>query len=364
MDAINRLIVSKMKIIQDVLTELKTNELMDSQTIKIQVTLDNINSNFLMQANQSYMSRVPSDIDYSDLDCIVHKLEDKLTAYNDKKYRILYNSLTNHLKKYPTNEITVDFDPADRYDLCVTCNMSMKTDYMKSCLYCDECGLIRNLDGLHLDEPQMFGNMLTKTKVSDNTGKNVHFNKWWDRINAQEPDEQIGFTSLNAALDDPRGEKLIITLSNMVVRDNEYLQTLTIDKVKGMLKELGRTKLYENSAKILKLLTGIGPPTLPAEIYMKTSYLFNRILEIRSTYPVCKKKNNRYYPYYIMKILDAILPYNDLTNRRILFYIHMQGKNTVEESDNEWEKICYYLDGEIEYSPTIRDFNLQYAPWK
>ena len=97
---------------------------------------------------------------------------------------------------------------------------------------------------------------------------------------------------------------------------------------------------------------------------MRTSYLFNRILEIRNTYPVCKKKNNRYYPYYIMKIIDAILPSSDLINRRILYYIHMQGKNTVEESDNEWEKICYYLEGEIEYRPTIRDFNLQYAPWK
>ena len=64
--------------------------------------------------------------------------------------------------------------------------------------------------------------------------------------------------------------------------------------------------------------------------------------------------NCRYYPYYIFKILDAILPEDtgpstaaDPTQAKellqVLYYIHMQGRATLDNCDREWEKICLEL---------------------
>jgi hypothetical protein len=71
--------------------------------------------------------------------------------------------------------------------------------------------------------------------------------------------------------------------------------------------------------------------------------------------------NRNYYPYYIYKIADSILPEDDYENRRILYYIYIQSKETVESDDLNWELICNYIP-ELTYKPTDRMAYLKYQP--
>ena len=71
--------------------------------------------------------------------------------------------------------------------------------------------------------------------------------------------------------------------------------------------------------------------------------------------------NRNYYPYYIYKILDQLLAEDDLENRRALYYIYVQSKETVEADDADWEQICIEL-AEIAYVPTDRTKALKYRP--
>ena len=69
--------------------------------------------------------------------------------------------------------------------------------------------------------------------------------------------------------------------------------------------------------------------------------------------------NRNYYPYYIYKILDQLLAADDYENRRVLYYIYIQSKETVEADDADWEQICLEL-AEIDYVPTDRTKALEY----
>jgi hypothetical protein len=73
--------------------------------------------------------------------------------------------------------------------------------------------------------------------------------------------------------------------------------------------------------------------------------------------------NRNYYPYYISRVLEAILPADDYESRRVFYYIYVQSKETVEADDANWERICESLgDNEIKYRPTDRTLGLRYGP--
>ena len=76
------------------------------------------------------------------------------------------------------------------------------------------------------------------------------------------------------------------------------------------------------------------------------------------------RTNRNYYPYYIYKILDAIIPKDApgaQEHRRVLYYIYMQGQDTLDKNDREWEEICSELS-EIEWTATCRNESLKYRP--
>lgn len=128
---------------------------------------------------------------------------------------------------------------------------------------------------------------------------------------------------------------------------------MTVENIRKMLKEINRTDLNNCVSLILRKLTGVGPPQISESILLRGEYIFTEAIKIREK--VCKKGriNRNYYPYYIYKIFDAILPPNDTTNRRILQYIHLQGNDTLANNDSEWESICMELP-EIKWKPTDR----------
>lgn len=267
------------------------------------------------------------------------------------------------------------------YGVCPVCGGGMAVDAGRSALRCADpsCGVVRTLVGIVFDDSQFYNQEGQKAK-SGTFNPNRHFHTWWVHILAREPEEEIGDK------DDPDnqyGEMLILNLANIVRRDGLILRLLTVDNVRAMLREVRRTDLNKNVPLILKKLTGIGPPQLSEAIAVRTENLFTKAIEASDALemshrtdtidykfaalcgsdPNAARVNRNYYPYYISRVLEAILPENDYESRRVFYYIYVQSKETVEADDANWERICESLgEEEIKYRPTDRTLGLRYGP--
>lgn len=243
------------------------------------------------------------------------------------------------------------------YGQCPSCGGEMAVDAGRSELRCGECGTIRELVGTVFDDSQFYSQEGQKAK-SGTFNPNRHFQFWWTHILAREPEEEIGDK------DDPDnlyGEKLIAELRKIVAREPKILRRLTVADARSMLREVDRTDLNKNVPLILKKLTGAGPPLVSDAVAVRVENLFTKAIEIGERVRRAGRVNRNYYPYYIFKILDQLIPESEAETRRVLFYIYIQSKETVEADDADWEQICFELK-EIQYVPTDRTKALQYYP--
>lgn len=253
------------------------------------------------------------------------------------------------------------------YNVCAECKTEMLITADTSELTCTECGKVRELVGTVFDDAQFYNQEGQKAK-SGSFNPNRHYRYWMDRIMAREPEEELGDK------DDPEntcGEKLFAAMRGIIRRDRKILRLLTVDDVRAMLKELDQTTLNKNVPLIMRRLTGVGPPSLPESISQRTEKLFSKAIEIGEEKRPEGRTNRNYYPYYIYKILDAILPEDVGPDgktiaearemRRVLYYIYMQGQDTLAKNDREWKEICEDLE-EIKWVPTNRAKAQRYRP--
>jgi len=245
------------------------------------------------------------------------------------------------------------------FESCATCGGDMVVDAGRSMLRCadPECGTLRELVGTVFDDSQFYSQEGQKAK-SGTFNPNRHFQFWWMHILAREPEEEIGDKN------DPNnmyGELLIVGMQKIVRRDRMILRLLEVNDIRAMLRELDRTDLNKNVPLFLKKLTGVGPPQLSDSLAVRVENIFTKAIEIGERVRGPDRVNRNYYPFYILKILDHIIPEDDYENRRILYYIYVQSKETVESDDADWEPICAELS-EISYKPTDRSLGLKYRP--
>jgi hypothetical protein len=247
--------------------------------------------------------------------------------------------------------------PQVNYEMCPSCGHDMAIDAGRSELRCAQCGTIRELVGTVFDDAQFYSQEGQKAK-SGTFNPNRHFQFWWTHILAREPEEEIGDK------DDPDnqyGEKVLDLLRGVVVRDHKILRLLTVNDVRAMLREVGRTDFNKNVPLIMKKLTGVGPPQISDAIAVRVENLFTKAIEVGERIRRTGRVNRNYYPFYILKILAQVLPEDDFESRRVLYYIYIQSKETVEADDADWEHICLELP-EILYVPTDRSLGLRYGP--
>lgn len=248
------------------------------------------------------------------------------------------------------------------YKKCENCHNIMTILPDGSEMRCDVCSFICDLSGAGIDE----GIQCHSEGHRSRTGTfnpNRHFHYWWIHILALEPEEEIGDSK-----DDRNkyGETLIMQLRDIIKQKKIILRTLTVADTRKMLQNIKKTHLNKNVPLIMKKLTGYGPPRPSDDIFYKVERLFNMSLEVSANCVRSDRSNRDYYPFYILKILDAILPEDDIKNRRILYYIHIQKDDTLANDDCDWERICGCLP-DIKYVPTDRTkfqkYNHLYANW-
>ena len=245
----------------------------------------------------------------------------------------------------------------EKYDFCSDCGLEMSINADTSELTCPGCGAVRELIGTVFDDAQFYNQEGQKAK-SGSFNPNRHFRFWMEHILAREPEEELGDK------DDPDnlcGEKALRGIQTIVTRDHKILRLLSVDDIRAMLKELGLTDLNKNVPLLMRRLTGVGPPSLSEMICQRVEKLFSKAIDVGEQVRPSARSNRNYYPYYIYKILDSILGDDDHENRRVLYYIYMQGQDTLDKNDREWEDICIELP-EIEWVATKRTNAYKYRP--
>lgn len=241
------------------------------------------------------------------------------------------------------------------YNKCSLCGFIMNIDSNRSELCCENCGMVRELIGTIFDDTQFY-NQENKSK-SGTFNPNRHFQFWWSHILAKESEEELGDKK------DPEnlyGEKTLQDIKRIINRDHKILQLLTVNDIRSILREIEKTELNKNVPLILKKITGIGPPNVPEHLTIQVENLFTKAIEIGERLKSDKRINRNYYPYYIYRIIEALTTDEDVEIRRILYYIYIQSKETVEADDLDWEKICTELK-EITYKPTDRTLGFKYC---
>jgi hypothetical protein len=263
----------------------------------------------------------------------------------------IYLELQNIIDVYPINIDYTIHNQHINYRNCELCDNIMEIDAIKSELICHVCSMIKPLIGVSFEHIQIYTHDLQKNK-SGTFNPNRHFYFWWSHILAREDDTEINQEIENG---------LFLRLNDIIKRDKKVLRMLSIIDIRNMLKEIKKSGLNKNIPLILKKLTGISPPSISEEWEIKIGNIFNKIIEICEHIRRDGRINRNYYPYYIYKIADSILPEDDYENRRILYYIYIQSKETVESDDLNWELICNYIP-ELTYKPTDRMAYLKYQP--
>jgi len=261
-----------------------------------------------------------------------------------------YLDIQNIINIFPLY-IDYSYNQYVNYRICEMCGNDMEIDSIKSELICHVCSMIKPLIGISFENIQFHTHEGQKIK-NGSFNPNRHFHFWWIHILAREDDTEIS---------EDIHDDLFEQLHEIIKRDKKILRMLTIIDVRNMLKEIKKSELNKNISLILKKLTGISPPSIPEEIEIRVENIFTKVIETCESIKRESRINRNYYPYYIYKIIDSIIPEEDFENRRILYYIYIQSKETVEEDDVEWEQICNFIP-ELTYKPTDRTEYLKYQP--
>ena len=239
-------------------------------------------------------------------------------------------------------------------DRCQYCSSPYEVVSDRSELSCASCGASYQLYGAIFEDAQLFSQECQRTKTG--FSPNRHFQFWMLHILAKEPDEEIGDKN---DVDNLRGTKTIERLRALIKQDSKPLMRLTVYDIRKLLKILGMTEMNKNVSLILRKLTGVGPPGIRA-YFNRLEKLFSVVIRIQEQIRGPTQTNRSFYCYYIYKILDSIIPAKDRANRRILYYIYMQGERTIQKKDDEWMQICEQLPGELVYRRTDRLTTIEY----
>jgi hypothetical protein len=243
------------------------------------------------------------------------------------------------------------------------CGAAMAVDSSRSELYCVECGAVRKLEGVAFDANQFHCQEGQKAK-SGNFNPNRHFHNWMQRILAKEPEKELG---RSGEKDNEYGEQTLKLIREKIDADKSILlRLLTVQNVRKILMEIGRSDLNKNIALIMKKITRIGPPELSEDLLARTDNMFTKAILVYEELRPDGRVNRNYYPYYIRRILELLIPETDLESRRVFWYIYVQSEDTVASDDETWRRICERLqergEKEFVYKPTDRNLGEKYPP--
>jgi hypothetical protein len=308
----------------------------------LQTELDSINDDFIMDLLANNCN-TPNDtvkviISNSHLEKLDLLFSSILLKLEDTE------EITNINKQYIGVKIVYNIEEESTSNC--ECGESMIIDKELAELKCMVCGCVTNICGTVFDNTQIY----TPDNKKPNPGRfkpNKHLHEWLHNI--------LGIKSMEIAAKHNITEEQVFEKLRVSISSDPALKIrqLTIKEIRKQLKNNHLTFLNKYSTYILKKISGIKPPDLPADVYQE---LLNYCILVLEVYEKIKYQNDLkninkyYYPYYIYKTADAIWPENS-PYRKMLNFIYLQKEDSIKEKDEKWKLIC----GQIErfyYQPT------------
>lgn len=207
-------------------------------------------------------------------------------------------------------------------------------------LRCDSCFKTKKVVGSVLRDDQYSGHDGQKSKHS---GYDIvrHLRFWLERLQALET---------KTFEDDVMG-----LITYVIKRDGIIKTDLTCEIMRSVLKDpyVSATYLNDHAPLLVKKFGGNGPPTLD---YHDTKIIHTRFIRAMTLYDQINPLggNKPYYPHFIYKIIEELFKDNP-EKLRILNYIHLQSRETIEKNDRYYEQICEMVDDPesgLVYTPT------------
>ena len=351
--------------------EINPNSVKYSDHIKRRQTIQNtLNAS----RNQYMLATLTSSIDstiFNDINAVIDSLSilssinklveqvvdfsECISAENVKYEKIKINSDLKQLQVSISVPIqTSKINPSRK---CVDCNINLIVIYEIAELICPKCSQIDKFSSSMFEENYVIDNA-QNNKFIKNTSVDRHIRVCLDHILATEPIEEIGDKN---DTENRYGEKTIKQIIEVIKSEKKILKHTTIYDFRNILKRLKLTKYNKNIPRLMKLVTGIGPPTISEHTYQLVIHLFTNSMELLNDIKQQKYKNgdndfsdkySSYYSHYIYKILESKLT-KDNPERRILYYIYLQSQDTINSHDADWFSICDKLG--IKPIPTDRN---------
>lgn len=240
---------------------------------------------------------------------------------------------------------------------CVDCNINLIVIYEVAELICPKCSQIDKYSSSMFEENYVIDNA-QNNKFIKNNSVDRHIRVCLDHILAIEPIDEIGDKN---DTNNVYGEKIIKQIISIIKSEKKILKHTTVYDFRTILKQLKCTKYNKNIPRLMKLVTGIGPPTISEHTYQLVIHLFTNSMELLNDIKQQKYKNgdndfsdksSSYYSHFIYKILEAKLA-KDNPERRVLYYIYLQSQDTINNHDTDWFSICDKLG--IKPIPTDRN---------
>jgi transposase-like protein len=187
---------------------------------------------------------------------------------------------------------------------------------------CQNCGMTEYVLGEEVgfkEEQEMEKNIVYSYKREN------HFNEWVSQFQAKES------TSVPPDVVD----ELRLEFKKQKVKD---LSEITHEKVKALLKKLGRSRFYEHVPYITTILNGIQPPTMSQALEAKLRLMFHQIQKPFEKHRPKDRKNFLSYSYVLYKFCE-LLGEDDF----LPCFPLLKSKEKLYRQDEIWKGICEEL---------------------
>jgi len=208
--------------------------------------------------------------------------------------------------------------------ICRSCGTrhSKYIDDAQSEEICKVCGVVEIILGAETgfkDEQEMEKNIVYSYKREN------HFNEWVSQFQAKES------TSVpNDVIDELRSE-----FKKQRIKD---ASEITHEKVKALLKKLGRSRFYEHVPYITTILNGIQPPTMSPALEARLRLMFYKIQKPFEKHRPGDRKNFLSYSYVLYKFCELLGEDDYLPCFPLL-----KSKEKLYKQDEIWKGICAEL---------------------
>lgn len=206
---------------------------------------------------------------------------------------------------------------------CKNCGIEKLTNPRESFASCPSCGEIskyqdsQNNRGEYSEEVEVLSPFAYK-RIN-------HFKEWISTLIAR---EGVG----------PPQEVIDKLLRELKMDKVEKREEVTEERIKGYLKKLKYSKLYEHIPSIIFKICGVPPPQISPKLEAKLIEMFQQIQTPFEKHAPKGRKNFLSYSYTIHKMLE-LLKQNQLANKLPL----LKSREKLHQQDVIWEGICKEL---------------------